>query len=171
MCGIIRIITDNKPLINNNIEKNKIELYKNDIFEEIKNEDENDNDEIDNQNSEFNKNPIILNSNNLKLSKNELLSKSFEYLNNLDNNVNLNQNKSFVNSIEVNNKTQNDDSSKLKYLNGTKDKSSLNSTNIDLNISTDFMMDWPLYPFLVLKTIKLKIKKERGLFLFQVKQF
>ena len=137
MCGIIRIITDNKPLINNNIEKNKIELYKNAISEEINNEDENDNDEIDNQNSEFNKNPIILNSNNLKLSKNELLSKSFEYLNNLDNNVILNQNKSFVNSIEVNNKTQNDDSSKLKYLNSTKDKSSLNSTNIDLNISTD----------------------------------
>ena len=94
MVGIIRIITDNKCLINDSLEKNKIELYKNvlsdeNIFEELDNNEDGENIE-----QQLNKKLIISNSNNdqknSKLSKNELLSKSFEYLNILDNNIILN---------------------------------------------------------------------------------
>ena len=133
MCGIIRIITDNNVLINNNIETNKIEEFKNILSEDSINEEEKD---VNLKDNELNKKSIISNpkdtTNKLKLSKNELLSKSFEYLNNIDSNIILNENKAFVNSIEI--KNQND-VSKTKILNSTNDKTSLNSTNVDLNIS------------------------------------
>ena len=130
MCGIIRIITDDKALVNNNIENNKIEEFRNILSEDIQNEEEKD--EI-NKETEINKKTKNLNSNNLKLSKNELVSKSFEYLNNLDKNIILNENKAFVNSIEVN-EIQNE-TSKSKILNSTNDKTSLNSTKTDIDLA------------------------------------
>ena len=139
MVGIIRIITDNKSLINDNLEKGKIELYKNVLSEDNINDELDNNEDDENIEEQINKNLIISKSNNdqnnSKLSKNELLSKSFEYLNIMDSNIILNENKDFVNSIELNNKNQNE-LSKIKILNSTKDKSSLNSTNKDLDISS-----------------------------------
>ena len=134
MVGIIRIITDDKCLLNNNIEKSKIEIFKNKFSEEAYNEEEQE--ENSNDQEIIAKSNILNNNkskNNIKLSKNEFLSKSFEYLNNLDNNIILNENKVFVNSIEINNKNNNE-ISQSKIINSTKDKSSLNSTNNDLDL-------------------------------------
>ena len=128
MCGIIRMITDNQTLLNSNIDKSRIEEYKNILSEETTNEGENE----DNKDLDFHKNQIISDTNtkanHLKMSKNELLSKSFEYLNNLDNNIIINENKDFVNSLEIKNKNMNE-KEKSKIVNITKDKTSLNSTN------------------------------------------
>ena len=134
MCGIIRMIMDDRTLINNNIEKNKIESFKNILSEDTQNEEENDEaNQNDNDNENSKETNINQNSNKLKLSKNELLSKSFEYLNNLDKNIILNENKSFVNSIEKN--TVQNESNKSKTLNSTNDKSSLNSTKNDVDLT------------------------------------
>ena len=124
MFGIVRIITENKSLINNNITQNDIEIIKNKLGDESNEDEENIN------LIEINKN---LNSNklkNLKLTKNELLSKSFEYLNSLESNDIITEKQNFVNSTTKDKNNINEIKNDANNNKADNNNSLLNSTDI-----------------------------------------
>ena len=148
MYGIIRLITESKSLVNNNIEEKKVLKYKNKLTYST---DENFNYETDEDEDEINnkmyKSPEIKKTTNN--SQNDNLAKSFQCNSNLEDSLLFNENKKLVNSININEKKHemSIDSIKNKILNGNKDNNLLeasmevnlnrSSHNLDINNNTN----------------------------------
>ena len=138
MISVIRMVTETKSLINNNLDENKVLKCKNKmdyLSEEGNNGNDSDYENVDEINNKIYKSPDI------KKSKNNynILAKSFEQENKLDESLLFNVNKNLENSINVNleRKEFNVDSFKKQNKKETSDKKVLEAS-MEVNLNNSF---------------------------------